>query len=140
MKLLGALFVLGGIIGLIYFLGFYDTGVAVPRLNPADYGMERLPPPSIDRVHNLGRLQNRQNGIIVSLGGVIVGAILFAVRPAAPVVILRPLDKQPDEGFAYYSDALPGQKPKDPMIQWMLECVRADAAQRPRPPKPQTGY
>lgn len=58
-KVAGMLLLLGGLGTLSFFLMFYDTGVDVPS--------EKIMGQEIGggKVHNLGLMQNRQNGIIV---------------------------------------------------------------------------
>lgn len=141
MKILGFFLTIGGLAALIYCSAFYDTSVAVPKLNPADFGLERLPVATPDRVNNLGLMQNRQNGIIVSLATVLIGVVLLVV-PAARPQPAPPVAREVGSAFTYnYFDAMPGPRtqPGDPHTQWLLDCVRADAEQRPRPPKPTAG-
>ncbi len=61
-SVLGFLLFLGGFIALIYFWQFYDTSVSVPtqEIFGQTFGG--------GRVHNIGLMQDRQNGMII--GGV----------------------------------------------------------------------
>jgi hypothetical protein len=63
------LLILGGGGLAIYFFTFFDTSVPVP-------GGTIL---GIDRVNNLGLMNQRQNGILIGIGGAILGAILLLV-------------------------------------------------------------
>ncbi len=70
---LGALLLLGGILGAAYYFFAFDTTVATggdPILGQSSGG---------NRVHNIGLLVQRQNGLILSIAAVVVGAILFSV-------------------------------------------------------------
>lgn len=58
-----SLLIIGGILCSIYFWSFYDTSVST----------------GFGDVNNLGLMQNRQLGLIVGIGLVIVGVIMFAV-------------------------------------------------------------
>lgn len=72
LSLLGWLLVLGGIAGVIYFGVFFDTSVSTPQITKDTLG--------IDRVNNIGLMQDRQTGIIVSVAIAIVGAIFLVAR------------------------------------------------------------
>jgi hypothetical protein len=56
----GVLLFLAAIAGVVYFVGFFDSTV----------------PTAIGRVSNLGLMQDRQNGLMVACGSVLVGLIL----------------------------------------------------------------
>src|ERR1051326_6961968 len=60
LTILGALLFLGGLTGLIYYWQFFDTSVEVPlqTVLGQTYGG--------GRVHNIGLMQERQNGMIFS--------------------------------------------------------------------------
>lgn len=66
LKIAGLLLLLGGLGTVSFFLMFYDTGVDVP--STTFMGQEI----GGGKVHNLGLMQNRQNGIIV--GSVLAAA------------------------------------------------------------------
>jgi hypothetical protein len=63
LKYLGAIMLLGGILGAIYFFFFVDTTVITDQ-------------PGI-RVYNVGLMAHRQNGLILSLASAFLGALLF---------------------------------------------------------------
>jgi hypothetical protein len=65
-KVAGLLLLLVGLGTVFYFLMFYDTGVDVPSANIGGYEVGG------GKVHNVGLMQNRQNGIIV--GSVVAAA------------------------------------------------------------------
>jgi hypothetical protein len=58
-KVTGLMLLLLGLGTLLFFLMFYDTGVEVPTANIMGQEIGG------GRVHNIGLMQNRQNGIIV---------------------------------------------------------------------------
>ncbi len=61
LKVLGILLLLGGIGAAVYFFQFYDTGVEVPETTVMGQTVGG------GRVHNVGLMQNRQIGLIVSV-------------------------------------------------------------------------
>ena len=73
--ILGYLLLIGGLVCGTYFLVAFDTSVAVP-------GGQTL---GIDRVNNLGLLQDRQTGIYLGYGAAALG------------LIIRLLDKSSDK-------------------------------------------
>jgi hypothetical protein len=62
---IGLLLLIGGGLGALYFFFGFDTSVATEMGG---------------RVNNLGLISDRQNGVIVSIGAAIVGAILILVE------------------------------------------------------------
>jgi peptidoglycan/LPS O-acetylase OafA/YrhL len=66
LTLLATILIIAGIASLVYFLFFFDTSVAVPTQEFTGGG----------RVNNLGLLQDRQNGIIVSSVALMIGVII----------------------------------------------------------------
>jgi len=66
LKVIGLLLLAAGIGAVAYFVGFYDTSVDVPETAIMGQSVGG------GRVHNVGLMQNRQNGIIV--GSVIAAA------------------------------------------------------------------
>lgn len=64
-SVLGTFFLIGGIIGAIYFFFGFETAVST------GYGA--------DKVNNLGLMSQRQNGLIVSIGAAVLGAVLLVV-------------------------------------------------------------
>lgn len=74
MRGFGLLLLLGGCVGVLYFYG-QDTSVAVPE---SSFGGINI---GGGRVNNIGLMQERQNGLMVSIGAAIVGAILMALAP-----------------------------------------------------------
>ena len=71
-----ALFVfVAGLIGLIYYWQFFDTSVAVPETTAFGQTLGG------GRVHNIGLMQQKQNGMIVCGVGAAIGLILgFALQ------------------------------------------------------------
>ncbi|MEM7481432.1 MAG: hypothetical protein AAF481_09675 [Acidobacteriota bacterium] len=69
LKGLGALLFLGGVASAVYFWSFFETSVFVPGVevlgNTVGGG----------RVHNLGRMQDRQLGLIVSVVIALIGLV-----------------------------------------------------------------
>jgi hypothetical protein len=80
-KIAGVFLLLAGLGVLAYFLVVFDTSIAVPSWVTAILG----PTMGSDRVHNVGLMQNRQNGVII--GSVISAAglacFLFGFTAAA---------------------------------------------------------
>ena len=68
-NLLGCLFTLVGVAGAVYFLVFFDVSVATPSITQEVLG--------ISRVNNIGLMQDRQNGLIISLVVGVVGVALL---------------------------------------------------------------
>lgn len=68
---LGTFLLWAGILGALYFLFLFDTSVAVDR--QAAYYL------GTNRVHNIGLMNDRQAGIIASVGAAILGALLVKV-------------------------------------------------------------
>lgn len=60
LKGLGVILFLGGLAAAIYFYAYFDTSVAVPTMEVLG---ERI---GGGRVHNIGLMQERQNGLIMS--------------------------------------------------------------------------
>ena len=71
LRIAGLFLVLTGLGGAIYFFGFFDVSVEVPRITILGTSMGG------ERVVNLGLLNQRQNGILFGFGAAIVGAILL---------------------------------------------------------------
>jgi hypothetical protein len=71
---IGTLLLVGGLVFAIYYWLFYDTTVTVPSTTL--FG-ERI---GGGRVHNIGLMQNRQNGLIISAAVAFAGlfCVLFA--------------------------------------------------------------
>lgn len=69
LKVLGALLFLGGLAVAVYFYAYFDTSLAVPGVEI--FG-ERV---GGGRVHNIGLMQERQNGLILSSIAAAVGLI-----------------------------------------------------------------
>ena len=61
LKPIGLLLLLAGFVIGAYFLGYYDTSVEVPQTTIMGQSIGG------GRVHNIGLMQNQQNGIIVGL-------------------------------------------------------------------------
>lgn len=73
LKGLGAILFLGGVAAGIYFYAYFDTSIAVPAVEILG---ERV---GGGRVHNIGLLQERQNGLILSGLAAAVGLILVVL-------------------------------------------------------------
>lgn len=85
LKLTGGILLVVGLAAAIYFLGFFDTSVALPEeevLGKKTGG---------GRVHNFGLMQEKQNGITLSLGISVIGLILFGIGQLKPNLL-------PEEG------------------------------------------
>lgn len=78
--LLGWLLIVGGFAGLLYFVAVFDTSVAVQQIDPRDFGLDALPVTQPERVNNLGLMQTRQLGVIVSVAALLLGAVLVATQ------------------------------------------------------------
>ena len=70
LKFVGALLFLGGIAFAIYYFAYFDTSVAVPATEIFGQTIGG------GRVHNVGLMQERQNGLISSSITAVVGLIL----------------------------------------------------------------
>lgn len=79
--LLAVLLIFGGIAGVVFFGFYFDPSVPVSKVDPRTFGLNSLPLPMPDRVNNLGLLQDRQNGIILSAVAIVVG-VLVAIYDA----------------------------------------------------------
>jgi len=77
MKAIGWLLTIAGICGAIYFFAVFDTTVPVQKVDPMAYGFDLPPIPAPDRVHNIGLQQDRQLGLILSVGAVVIGVGLI---------------------------------------------------------------
>ena len=73
LKGLGAFLFLGGVVGAVYFYAYFDTSVEVPTLDILGQSVGG------GRVNNLGLMQDRQNGLIISIGVALVGLLLVAM-------------------------------------------------------------
>jgi hypothetical protein len=73
LRRLGIIIFIGGLIYGVYYLGFFDSSVAVPR--------EEILGQVIGggRVHNLGLMQTKQNGIMLGFGAAAFGLILALI-------------------------------------------------------------
>lgn len=69
---LGALLVLGGILGALYFLFVFDTSVSVSSDTAEFLGTRR--------VHNIGLMNDKQTGVIATIGTAVLGAVLMLVN------------------------------------------------------------
>ncbi len=72
LKFLGAILFIGGLIAAVYYYQFFDTSVAVPVQEV--FGQQI----GGGRVHNIGLLQQRQNGLMIG-GAVAAGGFLLLV-------------------------------------------------------------
>ena len=72
LNFLGALLFIGGLIAAVYYYQFFDTSVAVPVQEVLG---QRI---GGGRVHNLGLLQQRQNGLMIG-GAVAAGGFLLLI-------------------------------------------------------------
>lgn len=75
---IGVLLFLLGLFGIVYFWGVMDTSVEVPRKSVM--GIEV----GGGRVHNIGLMQERQNGLLVSSEVCALGLILTAIAGSRP--------------------------------------------------------
>lgn len=75
---IGVLLFLLGLFGIVYFWGVMDTSVEVPRKSVM--GIEV----GGGRVHNIGLMQERQNGLLVSGGVCAVGLFLTIFAASRP--------------------------------------------------------
>jgi hypothetical protein len=64
-SLIAAFLLIGGLLCGIYYLAFFDTSVELSS-----------PFNGIDRVNNIGLMQDRQNGIYLGFGAAVVGLAL----------------------------------------------------------------
>lgn len=78
LKLTGGILLVIGLVAAILFMGVFDTTVAVPEEEVLG---KRI---GGGRVHNLGLMQEKQNGIIFSLGISFIGLILFGIGQLKP--------------------------------------------------------
>ena len=80
MQIIGGLLLAVAALGAVYFFLIFDTSVSAGAFG---------------RVNNIGLLADRQNGILISIGAAIVGAILLAIgagqsrNQATPVVEMQ---------------------------------------------------
>lgn len=72
-QFLGAIVFLGALLAFGYFLGFYETSVEVPMKEV--FGQKI----GGGRVHNLGLMENRRLGLMISGGFMIVGFITVLI-------------------------------------------------------------
>jgi hypothetical protein len=72
-KLLGSLLLLAGLCGAFYYWQVFDTSVETPVVQFMGQAIGG------GRVHNIGLMQERQTGLLVSGGGVSLGLILLLV-------------------------------------------------------------
>lgn len=73
LKFVGALLFLGGVGFAVYYFAYFDTSVAVPRTEIFGQSIGG------GRVHNLGLMQERQNGLIFSSVAALVGLLLVVM-------------------------------------------------------------
>ena len=71
LRILGALLLLGGGGGVAYFYAFFDTSVATETLSFMGQTFGGL------RVNNLGLMQDRQLGLVMSALAVVLGLVLL---------------------------------------------------------------
>lgn len=69
LRVIGVLLFLGGVAVGIYYLAFFDTSVAVPGVEIFGQTVGG------GRVHNIGLMQQRQNGLWGSAGAALVGLL-----------------------------------------------------------------
>jgi hypothetical protein len=78
LEYLGILMVLAGIGGSIYFFAFFNTQVVTGSDGAVTQDVSQAAPGSTP-VNNIGLMADRQNGLVLSVGGAILGALfLFA--------------------------------------------------------------
>jgi hypothetical protein len=77
LRILGALLFLGGLAYGIHYLAFFDTSVAVPQQEILGQVIGG------GRVHNIGLMQERQNGIYMGFGAAVVGLGLVIIGELA---------------------------------------------------------
>lgn len=70
---LGIVVLFLGILGAIYFFAIFDTSVEVPTTQVMGQTVGG------GRVNNLGLMNQRQNGVIISCAGALIGLILIVV-------------------------------------------------------------
>lgn len=72
LEYVGILMTLGGIAGAVYFFGFFNTAVTTEpfTIMGQSYGGGQ-------QVNNLGLMADRQNGLILSIGAAVLGAVLL---------------------------------------------------------------
>jgi len=70
LKFVGALLFLGGIAFAIYYFAYFETSVSVPAVEI--FGRQI----GGGRVHNIGLMQERQNGLIFSSAAAVIGLLL----------------------------------------------------------------
>ncbi len=70
---LGALVLIGGLAGAIYFFFIFDTTVTIESRSILGevYGGQK--------VHNIGLMAQRQNGLIISIGAAVLAAIVMGI-------------------------------------------------------------
>lgn len=75
-RTIGALILTAGFVGMIYFFAVFDTSVQVPTTEILGRSIGG------GRVNNIGLMNDRQNGLIMSGIVAIIGTILFVMQPA----------------------------------------------------------
>jgi hypothetical protein len=127
--LLGWLLIVGGLLGTTYFTAMFDISVRAPAISREALGIER--------VNNVGRMNDRQTGVIISLATLSIGvalAIVFRIRAQAPSPGSLSTSDSPSPGELRHE--MDDRLHPDAKVQWLRDCVAADLAGRPRPPRP----
>jgi hypothetical protein len=73
LKVIGLLVLMGGLGTVVYFSKFYDTGVDVPEATIMGQAVGG------GRIHNVGLMQNRQNGVIIGTVLAVAGLVCLLV-------------------------------------------------------------
>jgi hypothetical protein len=76
-RTIGLIFIFAGLITAAFFTLIYDTSIAVPRTTADSVGNQQISEMMPNRVNNLGKLQERQNGILGGIGISILGSIIM---------------------------------------------------------------
>jgi hypothetical protein len=128
----------GGIVGVVYFFFAFDTTVYRPprhippgQLPDTNRPMGQLNPEADlgGRLHNLGLMADRQNGIIASIGVAVVGGILLLFghlsarrRQAESVATSHKSLKEAyvSKGGMGLIDFIPGIREAPTAVKWSL--------------------
>ena len=125
-KVTGLLLLLAGLGTLVYFLMFYDTGVDVPSANIMGQEIGG------GKVHNIGLMQTRQNGIIVGLVAGVAGLACLLIELYAGGRNTASTGsagvKLPSSGTTYYGGNLRITRPQtsfNASYVWIISVVAA---------------
>ena len=89
----GALVVIASALALLYLFVGFDTTVAVTAAPTTTEQALGLAANGTERVENIGRLNQRQNGVIASSAGAVIGVLLFLIGTRTAAAVVRPLGR-----------------------------------------------